>query len=251
MVYIDVSEVLGRPAVPIFDLPLPEELGVSVAEEICRRWLEEHPEVDAVILTSKKLYLDPFGFPHAVVVESRPVAVFAAPGWTVETFVLPIPRGIPPDAIAGVLTNTGAKLAERGFLGLAEIYYRRALHPDPNLKETWNNLGRLLTDLGRLDEALKCLDKALELDSNYASALINKGIALAKLGRYIEAIKNLDEASILNPNNEKAWYNKALVHFIMGQRGEARESVSKALKINPNYEAAKKLKELLEKSQGK
>ena len=246
VVYIDISEVLGRPAVPIFGQSQPEELGVNVAEKICRRWLEEHPEVDAVILTSKKLYLDPFGFPHAIVVESRPIAAFAITGWTVEMFVLPIPRGIPQDAIAGVLTNMGAKLAERNLLGLAEIYYRKALHLNPNLKEAWNNLANLFNKLGRHDEALKCVEQALKRNSRYVAALINKGIALTYLGRHAEALTCFKRALELNPGSEKAWYNKALLHYQLGEHEKAYESVIKALELNPSYEQALRLKDVLE-----
>ena len=55
----------------------------------------------------------------------------------------------------------------------------------PDIKEAWNNLGRLYTEfLGKPDIGLKHLKKALKLDPTYVSTLVNKGIALAKLGRY-------------------------------------------------------------------
>jgi tetratricopeptide (TPR) repeat protein len=219
LIYVDVSEVVGRPV-----LQLPEMMRLSQGPEIlashlegkCREWLEAHPNVDAVVLTLPKLYIDEFGNPYAINVENRAVAAYVAPGWAMTVRVIPMPQGAPPE----VLVNLGVEMSKRGNYPLAISYFKRALEMNPNLKEAYNDLGRALNDLGRPDEALKYLEAALKLEPNYVSALINRGIALAKLGRYTEALKDLDKALSLDPTDEKAWYNKALICYMMSQRGE-------------------------------
>jgi tetratricopeptide (TPR) repeat protein len=116
---------------------------------------------------------------------------------------------------------------------------------EPDLKEAYNSIGKLLTETGRPDEALKYLEEALELDSKYISALINKGIALAGLGKYIEALELFDKATSLDPNNGKAWYNKALLCYTLGKYEESYKCILKALSINPSCEHALKLKHKL------
>jgi len=51
--------------------------------------------------------------------------------------------------------NPGLHFKELELYWLSEFYFKKALSEKPNLKEAYNNLGRLLTDLGRVDEALQ------------------------------------------------------------------------------------------------
>ena len=246
VIYVDIFEVAGRPITQLpemIKLSIGPELLTSHLRNICRKWLEAHSDIDAIVLTQPKLYVDEFGNPYLINVENQIIAAYTAPGWAIETMILPIPRG----ASSEMLVNLGVEAAKKGNYRLALFYYGKAIEMNPDQKEAYNNLGRLLTNLGRPDEALKYLNKALELDPSYTSALINRGIALARLGRYADAINDLNKAVSLNPNNEKTWYNKALIHYITGQRDEAYKSILKALDINPNYEAAKKLKKLIKK----
>lgn len=246
VIYVDVSEVAGKPM-----LQLPEmvkmvgpEVLASRLEALCRNWLINHGDIDSIVLTQPRLYVDEFGNPYLLNVENRAATAFTSPGWAIEISVIPIPQ----DATPELLVNLGVEVAKKGNYRLAYFYYLRAIELNPNLKEAYNNLGKLLTDMGRPDEALKHLNKALELDPNYTSALINKGIALVKIGMLREALKHLDKAIGLEPGNVKAWYNKALTHYILGELDKAYEGVLKALNINPNYELAVKLKEEVEKA---
>lgn len=247
VIYVDVSDVAGRPI-----LQLPELIGTSIGPEILgsyleqksREWLSEHPGIDAIVLTQNKLYLDQLGYPYAMTVENKPVLAYIAPGWAIETMIIPVPRDASPE----VLVNLGVEMVKRGNYRLAEFYYRKAIDSKPDLKEAWNNLGRLYTEfLGRPDIGLKYLERALEIDPSYTSALINKGIALAMLGRYTEALRELDKALRLDPRQYKAWYNKAFIHFILGQYDEAYRSCSRSLELKPDYTPAKKLMEELKR----
>jgi tetratricopeptide (TPR) repeat protein len=246
VIYVDITEVAGRPILQLPELiklsPGPEILA-SYLEKKVREWLINHPDIDSVVLTQSKLYTDEFGNPFVLVVENHVIAAYIAPGWTMITRIVPMPQGATPE----ILTNLALELSKRGNYPLAILYLEKAIELNPNLKEAYNNLGKILNDLGRPDEALKYLNKALEIDPKYTSALVNRGIALALLGRYSEALEDLNKAVTLDPNNEKTWYNKALVHYILGQHNEAYKCVLRTLHINPNYEHAKKLKEQLDR----
>jgi tetratricopeptide (TPR) repeat protein len=244
VIYIDASEVVGRPTLQIPELirlTTSPELMYGKLEAFIRSWLENRAEIDAVVMTEPKLYVDPFRIPYAIVLESKTISSYIAPGWSILTETIPMPKGTSPE----VLVNMGVEMAKRGHHSLALTCYKKAIEMKPDLKEAYNNIGRLLAEVGRPDEALKYLKKALELDPKYTSALINKGIALVGLGKYTEALELFNKATSLDPDDEKAWYNKALLYYSLGRNEEAYECVLKALSINPNYEHALKLKHKL------
>ncbi len=245
VIYIDVSEVAGKPVLQLpelIKLNVGPELILGKVEEFVRGWLEKHLDLDTVCLTQPVLYTDELGSPYTIFWENKIITSYVAPGWTIQMLVIPMPMNASPDLIV----NLGINLANKGLYKLAELYYRKAIELNPNLKEAYNNLGNLLNKMARSHKALTYLDKALEIDPHYESALLNKGIALSNLGNYTQALEYFGKILHLNPNNEKAWYNKALVHTLLGQHEEALTSVNKALAINPNYELALQLKKKLE-----
>jgi len=237
VIQVDVSDAVGAIVVPYYGRDIYREEVLRKIEDFCRDWLFKHPNVDAVILMIRRIHLDPFGHPHALVVEYRTVTPYTPLGWTVETMVIPMPSNYP----AEILTNTATMLKHKGFYNLALHFYRKALEINPNLKEAWNNLADLYNRLGMFGEALRCADRALEIDPSYTSALVNKGIALAQLSRLDEAIHCFDKAISIDPNEKKAWYNKAVVLTTLGKYDEALKCLNKALEIDPSYKQAKNL----------
>jgi len=240
VICVDVSDAIGVTVQPIGSPALDNEVLRSI-EKFCRNWLLNHPDIDSIILTLKRIYLDPFGNPYGFVIEYKPILAYTISGWSEETLIIPLTSKFQ----AETLTNTATKLEERGFYNIALYYYKKALEIKPNLKQAWNNLGNLYNKLGLFDEAIKCLNKALELDPKYDSALINLGIAMAQIGKTELAMKYFNKALELNPQNEKAWYNKTIILYNLGNYKEAYECVIMALKINPHYEQAKMLLEIL------
>ena len=237
VIQVDVSDAVGAIVVPYYGRDIYREEVLRKIEDSCRYWLFKYPDVDAVILMIRRVHLDPFGYPHALVVEYRTVTPYTPLGWTVETVIIPVPSNYP----AEILTNTATMLKHKGFYNLALHFYRKALEINPNLKEVWNNLADLYNRLGMFEEALRCADRALEIDSSYTSALINKGIALAQLGKLEEAIRYFDKAISFNSKEKKAWYNKAVALTTLGKYDEALKCLKKALEIDPNYKHAKNL----------
>lgn len=161
VIYVDVSEVTGK---VIFQLPelirltRGSEILASHLEMTSREWLETHPDIDTIVLTKHKLYVDEFGNPYAITFESQGVSAYTAPGWTMIMRVIPVPRNVSPE----ILVNLGVEMSRKGNYPPAISYLERAIEMSPNLKEAYNNLGKILNDLGRPDEALKYLEAALK-----------------------------------------------------------------------------------------
>jgi tetratricopeptide (TPR) repeat protein len=246
LICIDLTDVVGRVVIPLLEMqPQYDEGLVKELEMDMKMWLEDHPNIDGVILTRSKLYLDPLWNPYALVFEPKVI--------TLSEISLPTPRGwtiIIPTTLSdpAIATNMGAFLAERGFYSAAIRYYDHALRLNPRLKEAWNNKGRALNELGKFREALECLEKALNIDPGYISALINKGISLAGLNMFKEALSCFNKALELDPKNTKAMYNSAFLLYKLGEKAKARELLINALKLNPNYEKARTLLRVLEGS---
>ena len=243
VVQIDVSDVMGAIVVPHHDDKVYKEEVLRSIENFCKDWLLKHPDIDSVVLVTRRIHLDPFGHPYALAVEYRTITPYTPPGWTMITITIPVPNSFPSE----ILTNTATALKHKGVYNIALYFYKKALEINPNLKEAWNNLADLYNRLGMFEEALRCSDKALEIDKFCTSALVNKGIALAGLSRLKEAIDCFDEAISINPREKKAWYNKAVVLCILKSYDNARKCLSKALEIDPNYKQAKDLLTLLSK----
>jgi len=250
VICIDISEVAGRPIIQLpelIKLTVGPEILASRLEQACKEWLLKHLDVDAVVLTQNKLYSNEVGVPYALVIDSKPTSAYVTSEWTIETTIIPIPQNVSPEN----LVNLGVEMVKRGNYWLAETYYKMALNIKSDIKEAWNNLGRLYTEfLERPDTGLRYLERALELDSTYVSALINKGIALTKLGRYNDALMELDKAVELDSTNYRAYYHRALIHYMLGHYTKAYEDCSKALNLRPDYIFANKLMEELQKRKG-
>ncbi len=244
VVQIDVSDAVGAVVVPYHGEGAHKEEVLRKIEDFCRSWLLRHPDVDSVVLVVRRVHLDPFGHPHALVIEYRTVTPYTLLGWSVKTMIIPVPRS----SSSEILTNTATSLKHRGLYDMALLFYKKALEINPNLKEAWNNLADLYNRLGMFEEALRCTGKALEIDASYTSALVNRGIALARLGKLEEALGCFDKAISINPREKKAWYNKAVALCTLGRFDEARRCLSKALEIDPSYEQAKSLLTLLRRA---
>ena len=92
LIYVDVAEVVGRAVLQLPELMRlhgPEILAPHL-EGKCREWLETHPDIDAVVLTQPKLYIDKLGNPFATSLENRVIASYVSPGWTMMIKVVPI-----------------------------------------------------------------------------------------------------------------------------------------------------------------
>lgn len=93
LIYVDVSEVVGRPVLQLLELLQVRhgpEILASRLEEKCREWLGVRLDIDAVVLTQSKLYVNEQGHPFAISFENHIAAPYVAPGWTIITRVVPM-----------------------------------------------------------------------------------------------------------------------------------------------------------------
>ena len=81
IIYIDASEVIGRPTLRIPKLISLNTIMYSKLEAFVRSWLENHT-IDAVVMTEPRLYLTLSEFLMLYRVYMSP---YIAPGWTILT----------------------------------------------------------------------------------------------------------------------------------------------------------------------
>ena len=111
--------------------------------------------------------------------------------------------------------------------------FAKALEIRPDLAESHNNLGKVLSETSRPDEAIACFQKALRINPGYGDAHYSLGIVHHAAGRLDEAIACLTRAVQIEPN--AAELNSRLGAALC-DAGRHRESIvyfKRSLKINP------------------
>ncbi len=111
--------------------------------------------------------------------------------------------------------------------------FAKALEIRPDLAESHNNLGKVLSETSRPDEAIACFQKALRINPGYGDAHYSLGIVLHAAGRLDEAIACFTRAVQIEPN--AAELNSRLGAALC-DAGRHRESIvyfKRSLQINP------------------
>ena len=116
----------------------------------------------------------------------------------------------------------------------AEEDYLRALEINPNLAETYNNLGALYMDEGRNGDAIAYFSQAIYYKPNYFRALLNRATANSKAGRYTDALNDFAAAAALRPNDPALLFNRAMAYVDMQKYEAADDDLSHAMAITPN-----------------
>ncbi len=130
----------------------------------------------------------------------------------------------------GVAAHRGGQYAK------AEAAYRRVLENQPDLPETYNNLGALLAHTGRVAEAEKQYRTALKQRPNQPEVYSNLGVLLAEAERYAEALVAYRKAAELG--YAPASYNLGNLLVRMGRDRKAEAAYRKALKLDPKLSQA-------------
>ncbi len=99
----------------------------------------------------------------------------------------------------------------------AEQDYLAAIALNPNVAETYNNLGALCIDLNRNMDAITYLSRAISLSPRYFTALMNRAIANYNLGRSMAALEDFNKAEKIRKNDPLLLLNRGLAYFDMGQ----------------------------------
>ena len=105
----------------------------------------------------------------------------------------------------------------------------------PHLRQIWEILMSLASELERYDQAISISEKIIEFDNQNAKAYAYLGECHSKIGNDIQAIEAFDQAIEINPNYADAHYNKGVCLNSLTEQQKAIECYKKAIKINPNY----------------
>jgi tetratricopeptide (TPR) repeat protein len=113
--------------------------------------------------------------------------------------------------------------------------YDRALEIQPDLADTWNNRGVVLTRMQRYPEAIASYEQATTIRPNYPDAWNNRGVVLLELQKYQEAIGCYEQAIQAKPDYADAWNNRGVAFSKMQEYEQAVTSYNQALQIKNDY----------------
>jgi tetratricopeptide (TPR) repeat protein len=88
--------------------------------------------------------------------------------------------------------------------------YDRALQIQPDLADTWNNRGVVLTRMQRYQEAIASYEQATKIRPHYPDAWNNRGVVLLELQQYQDAIACYEQAIQAKPDYADAWNNRGV-----------------------------------------
>jgi tetratricopeptide (TPR) repeat protein len=113
--------------------------------------------------------------------------------------------------------------------------YNQALQIQPDLADTWNNRGVVLTRMQKYPEAIASYEQATTIRPNYPDAWNNRGVVLLELQQYSDAIACYEQAIQAKPDYADAWNNRGVAFSKMQQYEQAVISYNHALQIKNDY----------------
>ena len=117
---------------------------------------------------------------------------------------------------------------------LAERDYLAAMEINPNVAETYNNLGALYIDMRRNMDAINSFSQAINLNPRYFTALMNRAIANYNLGRSMAALEDFNRASKIRSEDPLLLLNRGLVYYDMGQYEAAIVDYTHLIAVDPD-----------------
>jgi Flp pilus assembly protein TadD len=108
----------------------------------------------------------------------------------------------------------------------------------PDLGETKNNLGIVLSRKGRADEAIRAFEEALQASPELLQIRLNLAEAYGQRERYAEARDMYASLLTVDPNNIVIRNNYALALFKSGAKEKAAEEFRRVLQLKPDFKAA-------------
>ncbi len=116
----------------------------------------------------------------------------------------------------------------------AEQDYLKAIELNPNLVETYNNLGALYMDMGRFTDAIFYLNEAITRRPRYFTALMNRGIAYYRLGNVTAALLDFNRAYQIRSKDPILLLNRAIAYYDMGQYESSIEDLTYLISFSPD-----------------
>lgn len=141
---------------------------------------------------------------------------------------------IQPD-LADTWNNRGVVLTRMQRYQEAIDSYEKATQIRPNYPDAWNNKGVVLLEMQQFPEAISCYEKAIEAKADYADAWNNRGVALSKMQKYEEAVISYNQALSIKNDYTDAWNNLGVAFTKLSNYDAAIESYNNATKIRPDF----------------
>jgi hypothetical protein len=133
------------------------------------------------------------------------------------------------------LMDQASALRNAGRVGEAIAAYQRLLQANPDLSDSWYNLGWLQKQARLFEEALSSYRQALDREvAEPEEVHLNRAVILSDhLGRPEEALGELEAALALNPDYVPALLNLGNLHEDRGDRVAAHTAYQRALSVDP------------------
>ena len=159
-----------------------------------------------------------------------------------EATLLQYSDGMTDDSQPLLMANDYAKQGDNFFMEgryqEAIASYEKALKIHPEMADTWNNRGVVLTRLQKYEDAIASYDRALQIRPEYPDAWNNRGVCLLELQQYQEAIVSYEQAIKVKPDYADAWNNRGVSLAKLQNYQEAVKSYNQALAIKNDYSDA-------------
>ncbi|OCR02733.1 hypothetical protein BCD67_07450 [Oscillatoriales cyanobacterium USR001] len=137
--------------------------------------------------------------------------------------------------LADTWNNRGVVLTRMQRYKEAIESYEQATKLRPNYSDAWNNKGVVLLEMQQFTEAIACYEQAIQAKTDYADAWNNRGVALSKMQKYEEAIISYNQALTIKNDYTDAWNNRGVALTKLQKYDAAIDSYNNATKIRPDF----------------
>jgi tetratricopeptide (TPR) repeat protein len=141
---------------------------------------------------------------------------------------------IQPD-LADTWNNRGVVLTRMQRYPEAIASYEQATAIRPNYPDAWNNRGVVLLELQQYQDAIACYEQAIQAKPDYADAWNNRGVAFSKMQEYELAVISYNQALQIKNDYTDAWNNRGVALSKLQKYEAAMDSYDNAAKIRPDF----------------
>ncbi|MDX1943641.1 MAG: tetratricopeptide repeat protein [Saprospiraceae bacterium] len=131
----------------------------------------------------------------------------------------------------------GMNFKETGDTIRAINSFQKSVELDPDLIDSWINLGQLHASIGS-KLATRFFDNAILIDPKNVEALHAKADFLQDKNDLSGAIELYKQIAILDPQYEEAYFNAGLLYLDLDSIAQARQQFDFAIKVDPTFVAA-------------
>ena len=143
-----------------------------------------------------------------------------------------------PDSLSLLNLFGGILVAQKKYERAVECL-KKAIKINPNVSESYYNLGFIFGELKKYDESVKNYNLAIKIKPNYIKAFNNLGTIFKIQNRFQESINMFTKIIGIDINFEDAYKNLALIYCDIGKMNEAQKCFEKLLKLKPNNDIYK------------